>query len=124
MINKMHSPQTAAELILINVVLYGNEREKEITRYRFSATTFKRIAGRKRLKEGFIESVEDALFECGWYLMRIDEITFAVIKTSSVDNWASLSAKRVIEWRNSDEDSIRKKYTDLFPDNEELPDGE
>lgn len=119
---KPRAASVVAKLLLLNLMFFRDERNKEITRYRLSTTTFKKIAGKLNLRLAFVEAVDDELKECGWLLIQRDEMTYAVIKADTIDNWSRLSAKRVNALLNSDEAEIDNEYAARFADPEDAPD--
>jgi hypothetical protein len=113
---KRRTPTAAAQLILINAKLYERERGKEITRYRFSLQTLRRIARRSALRQQFLSDVEDELAELGWLLVCLGT-EYAVMNISKFDNWVKLSSKRLAEaeYLDGDEEQLEKMYFELFP---------
>ncbi|AWP24020.1 hypothetical protein C4901_12360 [Acidiferrobacter sp. SPIII_3] len=106
---------TVAMLIALNLHRYGQERAKDITRIRLSSATLRKIAGKQRLREAFLEEIEDALFEIGFLFLRVDDGTFGVIAKASVSNWSRLSAKRINDLLGADPDTIQGKYDETLP---------
>lgn len=113
---KRHSPSATAQLILINAKLYERERDREITRYRFSVETLRRIAGRSALRQRFIADFDDELAELGWLLVDLGT-EYAVMNLSKTDNWVKLSSKRLTEGGHlaDDEERIEGTYFEFFP---------
>lgn len=93
---KRKNLETIAKLILINGKLYEQEREKEISRYRFSAQTLRKISGRKVIRQSFLDDLQDELAEIGWYLIRFEN-EYAVIDINKISSWVKLSSKRLVE---------------------------
>lgn len=89
-----HTPQATAMLIVINAKLYQQEREREISRYRFSHNTLRRFSGRSTLRRSFLDELSDELAELGWIFVPLGA-EFAVVDLSKSDSWVKLSSKRV-----------------------------
>lgn len=70
------------------------ESGKEVTRFRVSEATLKRLFGRRRIPQDFLSEVEEWLFEGGWALFFAGS-TYAMIKVSAVEGWTRLSSKRI-----------------------------
>jgi hypothetical protein len=62
--NKISSFATA-QLLIINAALYGEEKSKEISRYRFSRQSLRNISGWGRLSSSFIEDLMGDLQRLG-----------------------------------------------------------
>ncbi len=113
---KRRTPRATAQLILINAKLYEREREREITRYRFSLQTLRRIAGRGALRQKFISDLDDELAELGWLLVPLGA-EYAVMDLAKTDSWVKLSSKRLIEagHLDIDEREVDERFFALFP---------
>ncbi|SDD30303.1 hypothetical protein SAMN05216345_107354 [Cupriavidus sp. YR651] len=85
--------QTAL-LLAINAKLYENERNRQVTRYRFAYDTLRRISNRTALRESFFEKLEEELEDLNWLLIRLGE-QFAIIALDKADSWVKLSSKRL-----------------------------
>jgi hypothetical protein len=117
------TPSQTALLILINAKLYENERGREITRYKFSISTLRRIAGRVALRDSFLSKLDDELAELGWLLIPLGT-EYAVMDISKTESWVKLSGKRLSdeEYLDLDDEELLKIYTDLFPPEDEAAD--
>ncbi len=94
---KVHlSARAVALLLILNAKFYSNEREKEISPYRFTAVMLKRISGRSRLRTGFLIKLGDELIGEGWHLLQNDEVEFAIFPVPRTKGWAKLSSRRVM----------------------------
>jgi hypothetical protein len=93
---KRQTPAHTAMLILINAKLYEREREKEISRYRFSLQSLRRISGRRAIRDRFVSELDDELAELGWHLIQLGN-EFAVMELEKLESWVKLSSKRLDE---------------------------
>jgi hypothetical protein len=110
------SAYATAQLILINAKLYESEREKEITRYRFSIHTLRRISRRNSIRATFIAQLDEELAELGWFLIPLGT-EFGVMDISKMENWVKLSSKRLIEagYTVLEEKNVSENFFELFP---------
>lgn len=88
------SIEDTAKLVLINAKLYGKERGREVSRYRISPLTLKRISNRQALREGFLDKLADELAELGWTFIKLDD-EFAIICSNKIESWVKISSKRL-----------------------------
>lgn len=109
-----NSALATAQLLIINALEYQKEKDKELSRYRFSQETFLKLSCRKRLSTQFINDVDENLAELGWVLLRLS-VDYAIIRTHVPEKkWAKLSANRVDEYIKLDESAINQKYEELL----------
>jgi hypothetical protein len=66
------------------------------TRVRLSEITLKRLWGRHRLNDEFLEDVREWLIRGGWSLFYAKN-TFAAVRNTVVENWPRLSSKRLAD---------------------------
>ncbi|MFM2057381.1 MAG: hypothetical protein RLY71_1766 [Pseudomonadota bacterium] len=113
---KRHTPRATAMLIVINAKLYQQEREREISRYRFSHNTLRRFSGRNTLRQSFLSELSDELAELRWMFVPLGA-EFAVVDLSKSDSWVKLSSKRVGDQRLLDADAqdIEDRFNELMP---------
>ncbi|MFT4504614.1 hypothetical protein [Caballeronia sp. 15711] len=111
------SPLATAQLILLNARSYADEKQREVSRYRFSADALKRFSNRQRLHDGFLNDVDDELFGLGWIFARRSESEFAVIDDAKTTAWPKLGPKRLKEsgLLAKDDEAIDDEYWKLFP---------
>lgn len=86
----------AQECAILLLVLAGKERgeQREVSRFRLSEITLKRLWGRHRLGDDFLAEVQEWLFRAGWALFYAGT-TFAMVKTKAVEGWPRVSSKRL-----------------------------
>lgn len=108
--------RATAHLLLINAKLYEQDRDRQVTRYRFSLNTLRRLARRLALRERFIADLEEELAELGWMLLPLGG-EFAIMDISKADSWTKLGSKRLVEggFLNGAEKDLEQSYQELFP---------
>ncbi len=115
--NKISSFATA-QLLIINAALYGEEKSKEISRYRFSRQSLRNISGMGRLSGPFIEDLMGDLQRLGWIFIEFSDSDCAIMMVSKITVWPKLSSKRLNTndqlW-TLDEDLINEAYIARFP---------
>ncbi|CAJ0822429.1 hypothetical protein [Ralstonia flaminis] len=117
---KQHrSALSTAQLLAINAKLYEQERDRQITRYRFSINTLRKLANRKALRASFLAELEDELEELNWLFVRLGG-EFAIISLEKSDSWVKLGYKRLAQGGtrllNMSEEDIDTTYDDFFPE--------
>lgn len=120
-IKQLKSARLTAMLLVINSSLYSKEREREVTRYRFSHQTLCRISGgRKNIRGAFIKELDDELLELNWKLISIAS-EYAIVNLANTDSWVKLSAKRLVDsaYLVLAESEVEKVYEALFPESQE-----
>lgn len=91
----MRTPIITAKLLILICKSYEKEKEKELTRFRFSRKTLGKCAGRERIKEAFIMELENALYDLGWILIQVNMDSYAIIRLDKASTWVRLSTKRL-----------------------------
>lgn len=113
---------TTAQLIVINALEYQIDKDKELSRYRFSLETFLKLSNRKRLNAQFINEVDENLAEMGWILLRLSS-DYAVIRmTVPETKWTKLTTKRVEEINTMGEAAINQKFEELLASEKDFSD--
>lgn len=113
---------TTAQLIVINALEYQIDKDKELSRYRFSLETFLKLSNRKRLNAQFINEVDENLAEMGWILLRLSS-DYAVIRmTVPETKWTKLTTKRVEEIITMGEAAINQKFEELLASEKDFSD--
>lgn len=117
------SPSTCAELILINIALYGQEKEKEVSRARLSRTTLKKISGRRLFRQSFLDDLFEELLDRGWFMGDVDRPEFFLLRLDKVQNWTKVSSSRIQPLLQSDDlekirNDVSEKYAALIEDNQ------
>lgn len=105
-----------AKILICNALLYELEKEREVSRYRFSYTTLAFIANRQRLSPEFLKELDDVLVELGWSFINMGD-SFAIVKTEKINQWTKLAYKRVEDFVDCSDEEISEKFKELF-DNE------
>src|SRR4051812_1190704 len=83
-------------IVLLRLMELRKQDPGSTTRARLSELTLRRLWGRHRLDQGFVEEVQEWLFRGGWTLFFAGT-TYAAIRTSAVLNWSRLSSNRLLE---------------------------
>ena len=110
------SAARAAKILICNALLYEQEKEREVSRYRFSYSTLAFIADRQRLSPDFLKELDDELAELGWSLINMGD-SFAIVKTDKINQWTKLAHKRVEGLVDCSDEEISDKFKELV-DNE------
>jgi hypothetical protein len=82
----------ARQCAILLLMLVGTR--ENLTRARLSETTLRRLWKRDRLKDDFLEQVQEWLARGGWSLF-FAKTTFAVVQSNIVANWPRMSSKRL-----------------------------
>ena len=86
--------EQAAIVILYVIDQYRREKEKDVTRLRFSRSTMRKLCLRKNLHESFAGEVITELAEWGWTMFPAGD-DFALVQTSVLSSWLRLGSKRI-----------------------------
>lgn len=113
---KLRPAVKTAKILICNALLYELEKEREVSRYRFSYTTLAFIANRQRLSPEFLKELDDVLVELGWSFINMGD-SFAIVKTEKINQWTKLAYKRVEDFVDCSDEEISEKFKELF-DNE------
>lgn len=113
---RLNSAQKTAKILICNALLYEQEKEREVSRYRFSYSTLAFIANRQRLSPEFLKELDDVLVELGWSFINMGD-SFAIVKTEKINQWTKLAYKRVEDLVDCSDEEISEKYKELV-DNE------
>src|SRR5262245_8421238 len=84
----------AAILVLRDIQLRDQTRDKPMTRAQFTVPMLKRLWNRPRLAPEFVEKVSAWLAVAGWCFFNAGP-TYAAIRISAVKNWPRLGTKRI-----------------------------
>jgi hypothetical protein len=92
----MYKPTGREAALLLRLALKerGDRRGKEMTRARLSRVTLKALWNRENLTEQWLAEVNEWLLSAGWTLFHAGT-TFAVVKTSVVENWPRVASKHL-----------------------------
>ena len=111
-----NSVSKTAQILICNALLYELEKEREVSRYRFSYSTLAFIANRQRLTSDFLTDLDNELVELGWSFINMGD-SFAIVKTDKVNQWTKLAYKRVEDLIDCSDEEISDKFKELI-DNE------
>lgn len=113
---QLNSAKKTAQILICNALLYELEKEREVSRYRFSYATLAFIANRQRLSPDYLKELDDVLVELGWSFINMGD-SFAIVKTEKINQWTKLAYKRVENLVDCSDEEISEKYKELV-DNE------
>ena len=91
-----YSPDAVAALLVMNAELYGHEKGREVSRFRISRVSLRRISGRSRLKAAFLDDLTESMFDLGWHFIEHNDTEYAGIQVSKMSTWPKLAHKRLI----------------------------
>jgi hypothetical protein len=86
------------------------EKKVEVTRFRVSELTLKRICCRPRLHAEFLTEMQDWLLRAGWAFFFADR-SYGMIKLEAVETWTRLGSKRIAD----ELDAVAKGDFDFAP---------
>ena len=107
-----NSVEKTAKILICNALLYELEKEREVSRYRFSYTTLAFIANRQRLSPEFLKELDDVLVELGWSFINMGD-SFAIVKTEKINQWTKLAYKRVENLVDYSDEELSEKFKEL-----------
>jgi|GEM_PF-6749817 len=114
------SAKATAVLLILNAKIYEQEKEREVSRYRFTRQTLTKCSCRRVLRNSFLDQLDEELAELGWRFIQL-EFDYAIVDASKVNSWTKLSSKRLREkalLTMTDQeliDSYESKYGDESP---------
>jgi hypothetical protein len=86
------------------------EKKMQVTRFRVSELTLKRITCRPRLHPEFLIEMQDWLLQAGWAFFFADR-SYGMIKLEAVETWTRLGSKRIAD----ELDAVAKGAFDFAP---------
>lgn len=95
MSSKLRSPAAVARLILVMALLLGEETGRDISRYRFSSGTLRRVSRRSYIRAAFVTELEEELAQLGWTLISVHSDLYAIVATEKIESWMQVSSKRL-----------------------------
>lgn len=120
-LKKRLAPSTVAMLLVLNAHAYAEEKGKEVSRYRFTRATLKKLAGRQRLQDVFLDDLTEMLEELNWTLI-IRDTDFGLLDLSKTDSWPRLNSHRIASYLELGPDELAHLYREkleISPDNDE-----
>lgn len=118
---KLSAFHTALALA-VNAQLAAEEKDKEITRFRFSRQMLRSVSGWKRISEVFLRELFDELGGLGWTAVELSDTELAAIKTSKINVWPKLggrSVMKLVDDRRHLASAVEDAYTELFGSDED-----
>lgn len=89
------SPVSTAQALVANAMMYGEEKGREMNRFRFTMQGVKMVSGRALPSQQFLDEMRSVLAEMGWSMIRMPDGDFAFIQTSKIDVWPRLGYGRL-----------------------------
>lgn len=83
-------------ILLLLLARSGENRSKEITRFRLSEITLKRLWHRSRITDEHLKDVQEWLLRAGWTIFFAAGL-YAMMRVDVVENWIRLSSKRLAD---------------------------
>lgn len=81
-------------ILLLLLARSGENRSKEITRFRLSEITLKRLWHRSRITDELLRDVQEWLSRAGWTIFFAAGL-YAMMRVDVVENWVRLSSKKL-----------------------------
>lgn len=117
-LRKKLSPEATAQALLVNADLYGTEKGRQISRFRFTVGNLEMISGNMLLTPQFLQGLNSALWEMGWSMVHLPDGDFAFIESSKVSVWPRIGWGRLnaaLQAQNP-EVAIEVEFNKCFPD--------
>ncbi|WP_236467287.1 hypothetical protein, partial [Pseudomonas syringae] len=80
-LRKQLSAAATAQALLVNADTYGVEKDRHISRFRFSKQNLKMVSGRANLDPQFLQEFKGALWEIGCSMVELPDGDYAFIET-------------------------------------------
>ncbi|MFK4488505.1 hypothetical protein [Bradyrhizobium sp. USDA 336] len=92
---RFHFPDAQeCAILLLLLARSGENRAKEITRFRLSEITLKRLWHRNRITDDLLRDVHEWLARAGWAIFFAGGL-YALVRVDVVENWVRLSSKKL-----------------------------
>ncbi|MET3124855.1 hypothetical protein AAKU67_004477 [Oxalobacteraceae bacterium GrIS 2.11] len=109
---------TTVKLALINAQRYANEKNKEYSRLRMSKDSLRRLSGRERIHDTFVDELTEEFARIGWHFFVHTDTEFGILKAEKVNVWAKIGTTRVSdlieETDSGNEDAADVEYERIF----------
>ena len=109
---------TTAKLVLINAKRYADEKNKEYSRLRISKNSLRKISGRERIHDTYVDDLNEEFARIGWHFFAHSDTEFAILKAEKVNVWAKIGTTRVDtlieEMDDGNNDAVDTEYKRLF----------
>jgi hypothetical protein len=92
-------PEDAAKLIIELGLKFGTHRSRTVTRFRITDKTFKIIVGHPSVNDNYYKELQGELISYGWIIVYTGNY-YGVIKTASMEQWARIGGKSVVDTLN------------------------
>ena len=91
----MFKPETVAQLLLINLSRFSEEKKKEHSRIRISKKGLKKASGRVLIRDAFVEALKEEFFALGWHFGEHTDTEYYLLEQSKIDSWGTAACTRV-----------------------------
>jgi len=92
------TPYKIALLIILNALHYSRSKGKNISRFRAGASFMRLISQMTVLNGALLDEVREELNRLGWAMAILpDGDNFVFFRADSVERWAGLGSKRLLE---------------------------
>lgn len=117
-LRKKISAISTAQALIVNAELYATEKERHVSRFRFSKHNLKMISGRADLSPMFIRELIGVLWEIGYSMIDLPDGDYAFIETPKIDVWPRIGWGRIDAALRSKEPevAIELEFNRCFPD--------
>jgi len=117
-LRKKLSPEATAQALLVNSNLYGDEKDRQISRFRFTKHNLQMVSGYMLLTPEFLQQLSSSLWEMGWSMIHMPDGDFAFIETSKMSMWPRLGWGRLEAALRSKapETAIEVEFNKCFPE--------
>jgi len=96
--NRYRDDRETAQLLILNAISYGQEKGKDVSRYRIGMASLRTISSRSTIRDAFLQDLADQLNKLGWSMATLPNGDgFAIFKADIADSWAGLGTKRLKE---------------------------
>nr|DAF79135.1 MAG TPA: hypothetical protein [Caudoviricetes sp.] len=96
-LRKKLSASSTAQALVSNAMMYGEEKGRDINRFRFSMHGMKMVSGRSLPSAQFFEDLRSVFAEMGWSMINMPDGDFAFIQTAKIEVWPRVGYGRLAE---------------------------
>lgn len=96
-LRKQLSASSTAQALVANAMMYGEEKGRDINRFRFSKHGLKMVSGRSLPSAQFFEDLRSVLAEMGWSMINMPDGDFAFIQSAKIEVWPRVGYGRLTE---------------------------
>ena len=117
-LRKQLSAAATAQALMVNAETYGVEKDRHISRFRFSKHNLNMVTGKALLDPQFLQELRGVLWEIGFTMVELPDGDYAFIETSKIDVWPRVGWGRLDPvLRSSDPElAIEIEFNKCFPE--------